>query len=296
MVHAYADGPYDRSSFHLAGGPTLVATLASEIAKGAIQGLLVTPQSNDEDSSRHPFVGLVDHVAVMPLNSSASESEMMLNSEKDDEEGTYHKPTGWAARRIGAALDQLGVEVYYYGDAHPNGIPLATVRKERTSFFRSGGLSDNVKDEEPSSPGSRAGVATVGAPSTFVENFNIRLRCDRDTARSLTRTLRERDGGLLGVEALTLPYTDGRFEVACNLLRPDVGSSEALEARLNQWATEKIKELALDSKHDLVERAYRVGTTVDQCIEAISLSGSVQSATEYDDAVMERLRGYLSGV
>jgi hypothetical protein len=34
-------------------------------------------------------------------------------------------------------------------------------------------------------------------------------------ARSLTQALREQDGGLPGVEALTLPYSKGQFEVAC---------------------------------------------------------------------------------
>ena len=31
------------------------------------------------------------------------------------------------------------------------------------------------------------------------------------------------DGGLMGEEGLTLPYTKERYEVACNLLHPDVG-------------------------------------------------------------------------
>jgi hypothetical protein len=34
-------------------------------------------------------------------------------------------------------------------------------------------------------------------------------------ALSLTRALREQDGGLPCVEALTLPYSKGQFEVAC---------------------------------------------------------------------------------
>jgi hypothetical protein len=38
VVHAYADGPYDRSSFHVAGSPCLVADIASRIATRAVQG------------------------------------------------------------------------------------------------------------------------------------------------------------------------------------------------------------------------------------------------------------------
>jgi glutamate formiminotransferase len=269
----------------LAGQPNPVVAVASELAKRAIQGLLATPPRDEQkdDASRHPFVGIVDHVAVMPLDEKKYDDATLLRDEND----TLYlgNATGWAARRIGKVLEQLGVEVHYYGDAHPDGTPLATVRREQTSFFRSGGLGESTPNS------SRVGVATVGAPPTFVENYNVRLRSEfRQTALLLTRALRERDGGLPGVEALTLPYGKGRFEVACNLLRPDVGSVEAIESRVNQWESETMKARPSDQ---LVEKAYRVGTTIDQCLEAISLSDSLERATEYDDTVMERFQGYI---
>lgn len=274
VVHAYADPAYNRSSFHLAGQPSPVVAVAAELAKGAIEALLTIPQVDEDDTSTHPFVGIVDHVAVMPLNDM---HETVAGRENDHS----YKPTGWAARKIGDMMDQLGVDVLYYGDAHPDGTPLATVRREQTSFFRSGGLGASS-----TSSNTKVGVATVGAPSTFVENYNVRLHpCNVETARSLTRTLRERDGGLLGVEVLTLPYSKGRYEVACNLLRPDVGSAEAIHARVREWDAQQHKRL--------VETEYRVGTTVEQCIEALSLSDSVQSTTEHDDVVMERFKGYI---
>jgi hypothetical protein len=61
---------YDRSSFHLAGQPSPVVAVASELINGAIQGLLMTPALKDENASRHPHVGIVDHVSIMPLESS----------------------------------------------------------------------------------------------------------------------------------------------------------------------------------------------------------------------------------
>jgi hypothetical protein len=258
----------------LAGQPYPIVAVASKwLAKGAIQDLLATLpcyQQHQDASRRHPFIRIVNHVVIMPV---------------DETNHTVHYWYGWAARRIGSVLDQLGVEVQYYGDAHPEGTPLATVRREQTSFFRSGGLGDS----SPSN--SRVGVSTVGAPPSFVENFNVRLRTDfRQTARSLTWALRGRNGGLQGVEALTLPYTEGRYEVACNLLRPDVVSVKAIEAKVNEWASQTMKA---SPSHTLVEKAYRVGTTVEQCLEALSLSDSLESATEYDDAVMERFRGYI---
>jgi hypothetical protein len=37
-------------------------------------------------------------------------------------------------------------------------------------------------------------------------------------------------------------------------------------------------------------KAYCVGTTVDQCLEAIALSDSLESAIAYDDTIMERFQ------
>ena len=282
VVDAYADGLYDRSSFHLAGHQSPVVTVASELIKGAIQGLLVTPDLYDECESRHPFVGIVDHVSVMPLEFN---DEASGDTQPHDKEGVIsYSLTGNAARDIGKGMEDLGLDVLYYGDAHPEKTPLATVRREQTFFFRTGGLNCPPPKTRP----SKAGVATVGAPPSFVENYNVRLRSGKLTARSLTKLLRERDGGLVGVEALTLPYGNGRYEIACNLLRPHVGSVEALKAKVKEWASRT------DNKHAEVEKGYRVGTTVDQCLEAISVSDSVEGAIEHDEAVMERFREYLN--
>jgi hypothetical protein len=51
-------------------------------------------------------------------------------------------------------------------------------------------------------------------------------------AWSLTRALREQDGGLPGVEALTLPYSKGQFEMACKA---------AIESKVKEWASKTMK-------------------------------------------------------
>ena len=53
MPHAYADGPYDRSSFHLAGCADYVAIVASHAATSAIDAL----QATRLDSTRLDSVG-----------------------------------------------------------------------------------------------------------------------------------------------------------------------------------------------------------------------------------------------
>jgi glutamate formiminotransferase len=283
VVHAYADGPYDRSSFHLAGNPCAVADVASSLAIHAMDGLLILPKLTGDEVSRHPFVGLVDHVSVMPLPPTQTDKSSDTSSHGD------------AALSIGKRLETSGVQVFYYGDAHPERTPLAVVRREQTNFFRSGGLQQNQNGTERSTP-TEKGVATVGAPATFVENFNIRLtpNCDFKLARSLTSFLRERDGGLLGVEGLTLPYGNRRYEMAGNLLRPDVCSEDAVLAKLDEWVVHKLKEFPFERKSDLIEAAYRVGTTAKQCQEAVAQCNSIEAMRRHDLIVIEQFREYLT--
>lgn len=298
-MHAYADGSYNRSSFHLAGSPDLVADVASSMAICAIESLsrFITkhdyPKNKSEEATRHPFVGLVDHVSVMPLTATdaCGESAARTPSSREFDRRSSISAHGNAAIYIGSRLQNSGVQVFFYGDAHPENTPLATVRREQTNFFKSGGLA---KTNETTAL-SRIGIATVGAPATFVENFNIRLTptCDLTTARSLTKFLRERDGGLLGVEGLTLPYDNDRYEMAGNLLRPDVGSSEAILAKLDQWVEQKLKDLQYHEKSDLVEMAYRVGTTAEQCLQVMAQCDSSKAMLHHDQQVTELFRGHL---
>jgi glutamate formiminotransferase len=287
IVHAYADGTYDRSSFHLAGTLHPTTEVASLIAVKAIEGLEQLPRDASQEKSRHPFVGLVDHISVMPLRNSTS-----VGSWVGDESASPH---GKASRMIGKQLEEIGVEVYYYGDANSEGIPLAQVRREQTNFFRSGGLETTGSEAAHGDAQRSTGVATVGAPSTFVENFNIRLtsKCDITAARSLTRFLRQRDGGLQGVEGLTLPYSRDRFEMAGNLLQPDVGSAEAVTAKLEEWVKLQLHKTSFHNRADLVEKAYRVGTTADQCLHVLTLSESSSDIRQHDDQVMNQFRDYL---
>lgn len=283
IVHAYADGPYDRSSFHLAGNPGAVADVASSLALHSIEGLLSLPKLPDVEVSRHPFVGLVDHVSVMPL---------LLTETGTSSDASPH---GEAALHIGSRLQASGVQVFFYGDAHPEKTPLAVIRREKTHFFRSGGLQQ-PKNDALASGTTAKGVATVGATTMFVENFNIRLtpNCDLKVARSLTSFLRERDGGLLGVEGLTLPYGNKRYEMAGNLLRPDVSSAVEVLSKLDEWVQQTLKELQFEKKSDLVEAAYRVGTTAEQCLKAVAQCDSEEAMHCLDQLVIEQFRGYLS--
>lgn len=261
VVHAYADGIYNRSSFHLVGEAGQVVETATDLALMAIDALR-KDTSDLTTASPHPTVGIVDHIAVMPLfgrDSSVATDPFEPNT-----------PSGWAARKIGTGLAKL-VDVLYYGSAHPTSKSLADVRREQTSFFQS-----TLSHQAPMRQ-----VTTVGAPLGFVENYNIRLRCPQSVARSLTRRVRERDGGLAGVEALTLAYGDC-FEVACNLLQPDLASAEDIQKVVEQWATENRDAEVVDT--------YRVGTTSEQCQRVIELD----DRSSHDQGIQELFKTYLS--
>ena len=79
--------------------------------------------SNEKESLeiRHPTVGVVDHVSVLPLEVEN------LRSQNDN---TDVNIAGSVARTIGESLKSVGANVLYYGHAHPSGKELAAVRRD----------------------------------------------------------------------------------------------------------------------------------------------------------------------
>lgn len=314
IVHAFCDGPYDRSSFHIAGSPILVASVASRLATCAVESLdeerirlRTKHQTNlaqgiagaNGGATPHPTVGLVDHVSVLPLDPPTyiehNGDDRIVNPKEND-----IPVTGWVAHQIGEALQEAGVQVLYYGHADlPSQRPLATVRRESTDFFRS--ATDSVDDNLcGATRRPLRGQATVGAPEFFTENFNIRLRpqTPKAVAQSLTRHVRARDGGLPFVEALTLPYGRDRYEVACNLLRPSVTSARDIEDHVQGWepnATGKSNLPPADAIGDsnLVECAYRVGTTTEMCIDALDATQELEGEEAHNLLVMRRFQDFI---
>jgi hypothetical protein len=148
--------------------------------------------------------------------------------------------------------------------------------------------SNSNSSTSSTSPDGVIVQATVGASPHFVENWNVCLNsnCDKATAQGLTKKIRGRDGGLPFVEALPLPYGPNRLEAACNLLNPKQTSSDDIEAKVQAW----------EHHHDLVEKGYQVGTTVDMCLQALEQTNTPEGEVEYNRQVRKRLEGYLKSV
>lgn len=285
MVHAYTDTTYNRTSFHLVGKTRPMATVVSDLVTRAMaeETFLQTPSScssitgRHSNDSAHPTVGLVDHIAVMPLSYDENDSGNDYTTSRLQEEMTDSStltPSGQVARLIGNRLqEQHQTTVHYYGAAHPDNVPLATVRREKTSFFqRNHAIITQTHQNQH--------VTTVGAPLGFVENYNIRVNCtSRSLAVSLTKRLRKPGT----VEALTLTYGN-EYEVACNLLRPNIVSAQDLQAMTDIWKNEQGETVKA--------YGYRVGTTIDQCLE--TLAAVREDRASHDNHITACLGDYLS--
>jgi glutamate formiminotransferase len=124
---------------------------------------------------------------------------------------------GEVARRWGErAADELGVPVFLYGAADPEGRTLPDVR--RTAF------RERRPDFGPHVPHPTAGAMAVGArPVLVAVNCELAaggggLEADLAVAKAVAGVVRERNGGLPGVRALGFALASkGRAQVSMNL-------------------------------------------------------------------------------
>ena len=122
IVHAYSDGPYNRSSFHLAGDANCVADIALFMALSTLEGLLSPPSQkissfNNHNSltiednqhannhnflklddfvdnnSTHPYIGIVDHISVMPLVARVVSELSSNNTSNNNSNSSLPLPT-----------------------------------------------------------------------------------------------------------------------------------------------------------------------------------------------------------
>ena len=156
----------------------------------------------------HPRVGAIDVVPFVPLAPATMETAVA------------------AARRFGGALaDTLAIPVFLYGEATTDPgrrLPAALRRQGLAAIEAALAAGSLVPDYGPSRAHPSAGVTLVGARG-FLIAFNLWLgTSDARVARDIARAVRERDGGLPGVQALGLYLASrGRAQVSINLLRPD---------------------------------------------------------------------------
>lgn len=98
------------------------------------------------------------------------------------------------------------LSVFYFGHAdQPLKRDLVQVRKE-VGWFK-----------EESNAKSRLGLTGIGA-IPYMSNFNVMIHCqDLKIGQEIAKSIRERNGGLLGVQAMAFSHGENQIEIACNV-------------------------------------------------------------------------------
>ena len=197
LLDVHTDSDHHRAVFTLAGSAAEVTGAARALTRAAVEVIDLA-----DHAGVHPRLGAVDVVPFVAL---------------DDPGGDGLAVAGEIARAWGeAAADELGVPVFLYGAADPQGRSLPDVRREA---FRG-----RAPDYGPGEPHPTAGAMVVGARPVLVAlNCELAAGSDPDTdlaaARAVARAVRERDGGLPGVRALGFALASKRrAQVSMNLV------------------------------------------------------------------------------
>ena len=216
VLDIHADGDHNRSVFTVAGGPDeLVEALAAGIAVAAARIDLT------HHEGVHPRVGAADVVPIVRFADGDERPER-------------------AARVLARRIAMIGVPVLGYGELGDG---------RRPAFYRQGGvvrLAQRMAAGEieplagPPDLHPTAGAVLLGVRRPLVA-FNVDLESgDLETARAIAAAIRERDGGLPGVQAIGLVLrSSGRAQVSTNLIDIEATPLQGLVARIEELAAER---------------------------------------------------------
>jgi glutamate formiminotransferase len=136
-----------------------------------------------------------------------------------------------SAHRVGEALAELGLPVYYYGAAAPVPRALSEIRRGGFEAFRGGyppGRDPDVLPRGRAGPHPTAGVVCVGARrillawNLYVEGVSL------SGLEGIARELRESGGGFRSLRALAFELrTRGRRQISMNL--EDLGATSPFD-------------------------------------------------------------------
>jgi glutamate formiminotransferase len=205
LLDVHTDADHHRSVLTLAGPPDVVAEAALALARAAVERINMS-----DHAGVHPRLGAADVVPFVPLDigpSAGATDEATVRTRRLQLAGEVAR--AWGQR----AAEELGVPVFLYGSADPEGRSLPDVRREA---FRG-----RQPDFGPGVPHPTAGAMAVGARPILVA-LNCELSAGDESlavARSVARAVRERDGGLPGVRALGFALASkGGAQVSMNLV------------------------------------------------------------------------------
>jgi glutamate formiminotransferase len=201
ILHRTSDDVHHRSVITAAGSASQVVAAAVALARVTLARIDLRTHRGE-----HPRIGALDVLPFVPLGDATLDDAITL----------AHR----AAARI---WRELGIPATLYGAAAsaPHRANLADVRRGEFE-----GLAERTRDPQWSFdygdvPHESSGVIAVGA-RPFLLAFNVELATgDLALAKSIARTLRERDGGLRTLKSLGLRLAPDRVQVSFNLTDVD---------------------------------------------------------------------------
>jgi len=198
VLDSSSDPDHNRSVVTFVGHPAVVEDAAVKAAELALQRIDLRTHEGV-----HPRVGALDVLPFVPLHGLTLEDAVE------------------SAHRVGAALAELGLPVYFYGAAGRGDRSLADLRQGGFEAFRNGyppGREPDLPPRGRSGPHPSAGVVCVGARrlllawNVFVEGVSL-----EDLGR-LAVALREKEGGFRSLRALAFELRSRqRRQISMNL-------------------------------------------------------------------------------
>ena len=220
VLDVHADADHNRSVFTCVGP-------AGDLVEGLDAGIAVAAERIDLAAHEgvHPRVGAADVVPIVRFR------------EGDPE------PAG-VAHALGERIGRRGIPVLGYAELGAG---------RRPAFFRAAGteaLAAKLARGEvaplygPAQLHPTAGAVLLGVRPPLVA-FNVDLRTsDVEVARAIAATVRERDGGLPGVQALGLQLAGtGRAQVSMNLIDVAATPLHVVVAEVARLAAERAVEV-----------------------------------------------------
>jgi glutamate formiminotransferase len=220
VLDASSDPDHHRSVVTFIGDPRTVEAAALAVARVALEWIDL-----GRHQGTHPRIGALDVLPFVPLVGCSMDDAIA------------------SARRVGERLQDLGVPVYYYGEA-------STPRGRRLSDLRRGGVEalgpQWPMDRRPdlaagrSGPHPTAGATCVGARHLLLA-WNLWVDgVSTGQLRSLATDIREASGGFPGLRALAMELPSrGALQLSMNL--EDVERRDPMEIVLT--VEERLAEL-----------------------------------------------------
>jgi glutamate formiminotransferase len=220
VLDSSADPDHNRSVVTFLGDPAGVEAAAVAAARFAMERIDLR-----RHRGAHPRVGALDVLPFVPLHGLAISDAVK------------------SAHRVGAALAELGLPVFFYGEASdPPGRRLGDLRRggfeALAEAFPEGRVPDLPAGRSAAHP--TAGVACVGARRLLLA-WNVYVEgIELERVRALAREVRELGGGFASLRALALQLeSNDRIQLSMNLEDLDRTSPfdvfRHVEQRVREW-------------------------------------------------------------